>query len=942
MAQAAPSLSNFTAGELSDKMDGRTDIDLYFRGAKQLKNFVTMPQGGVTRRPGTEFVGTIKSQAPRIIPFEFNTEQTYILAFGGSAGGGYYFNVIQDGAVITTTLAETITGISSANPAVITTSAPHNLVSGDRIIISGVVGFDGDFPEINEVIFDVRNAGTVGVSTTFELETDAAIFPKPLNGGSPRTAYTSGGAIKKLVQVDLPTGFTPDKARFAQSADVMFVAHPDVPPFEIARTSNTNWTVTNLDLVRGPLLDAPLDDTSVSVSGANFATHQQEITFDAGTLVGSFAAGNICRGQTSGATMFITSVVGNKIIGYGTSGVFDTGTPEVIEDTVTGGTADITTWVDLGYFFLNTSTDLFSTSDVGRLVKFGYDSYAKLNARITSTLWRATSVANEENRVEVAPFYVADTISFKEGDPSGTGERHNDRILDSASGFVEAGFKEGMRVQIRGSSTGGNNQTDVLLVQVTPGEILFSEAFDFTTQAAGDYIGISGITQPNDGGTYQLGAFSEVTGYPAHVTFFEERLVFANTPTQPQTLFFSVGGDYTNFTAGTDADDALIYTIASKQVNVIRYLESGKSLFVGTSGGEFNVRSTDDAPISPTNTVIKRQARYGSADVQPESVDNKVLFVQRSGRKVRELVYDFNTENYIAPDLTILADHITESGIKELALQREPNNNVWVVLNDGSLACLTYRREENVVAWTRHFITGFKLVDADGAKSVAVIPRGDGELTSVAGGTEDDVYIVAADWNKTTLELYYHILRLKPFEFDSQTENAFFVDRGVERTGSSITTINGLSHLEGKEVQILADGAVQPSKTVTNGQITLDIPADKVIVGLGYESLLQTMRLDAGSAEGSAQGKTKRIRDVTVRLYKTVGMEIGDSETSLDRVPFRDSSMPMSAPVPLFTGDKTVEFKGGFGTDGFIFIKQDQPLPMTITGIFPRIQTFDR
>jgi len=941
MAQAAPSFSSFTSGELSDKMDGRTDMDLYYRGAKQLKNFVVLPQGNATRRPGTEFVGTLNNFVTdriRLIPFEFNTEQTYILAFGGGPGVSYYFNVIQDGAFITETLAANIIGISTANPCVITTSAPHNLVNGDRIKISNVVGFDNGYPEINDVVFKVFDAGTAGVSTTFKIKTDSS--PGDNVSGTGRNSYTSGGTIEKLVQVDLPTGFTPDKGRFTQSADVMFVAHPDVPPFEIARTSNTNWTVTNLDLIRGPLLDAPLDDTSVSVFGSNFATHQQEITFTSPT--GSFAAGNIVRGQTSGATMFITQVVGTTITGYGTTGVFDTGSPETIEDTVSGATATIATWVDLGYFFLSTSTNLFSASDIGRLVKFGYDSYAKINAIITSTLVRATSVANEENRVEVAPFYVADTISFKEGDPSSTGERHNDRLLDSASGFVEAGFKEGMRVEIRGSSTGGNNQTDVLLVQVTPGEILFSEAFDFTTQAAGDYIGISGITQPNNGGTYQLGAFSEVTGYPAHVTFFEERLVFANTATQPQTLFFSVGGDYTNFTAGTDADDALIYTIASKQVNVIRYLESGKSLFVGTSGGEFNVRSTDDAPISPTNTVIKRQARYGSADVQPESVDNKVLFVQRSGRKLRELVYDFNTENYIAPDLTILADHVTESGIKEMALQREPNNNIWAVMNDGSMACLTYRREENVVAWTRHDLSRTLFSQDTGVQSVAVIPRGDGALTSVAGGTEDDVYFVVAHYDLPRFELYYHIVRLRPFEFDSQTENAFFVDKGIEKTGSGLTTIDGLSHLEGYSVQVLADGAVQPNKTVTNGQITLDTAADKVIVGLGYESLLQTMRLDVGSAEGSAQGKTKRIRDVTVRLYKTVGMEIGDLETNLDRVPFRDPGMSMTASIPLFTGDKTVEFKGGFDTDGFIFIKQDQPLPMTVTGIFPRIQTFDR
>ena len=105
---------------------------------------------------------------------------------------------------------------------------------------------------------------------------------------------------------------------------------------------------------------------------------------------------------------------------------------------------------------------------------------------------------------------------------------------------------------------------------------------------------------------------------------------------------------------------------------------------------------------------------------------------------------------------------------------------------------------------------------------------------------------------------------------------------------------------------------------------------------------MKTLRVDVGSQEGTAQGKTKRISDVTIRLYRTVGLLVGSSETELDRVPFRDSSMAMDTAVPLFTGDKDVEFKGGYEHEGQIVVKQNQALPMTVIGIYPRLQTFDQ
>ena len=542
----------------------------------------------------------------------------------------------------------------------------------------------------------------------------------------------------------------------------------------------------------------------------------------------------------------------------------------------------------------------------------------------------ATVQENLDGRTELMPSYTSTTISAHEGDPSATGLEHNDRYQDTAGAFVSEGFKVGMKVVVSGFTDSNNNETTAIIVKVTDDTLLLAPSADLTDEAAGDSVTISGVlTASTD---WALGAFSASTGHPSAVAFYEQRLVFASTTEQPQTLFFSVGGSFEDFGAGIDADDALTYTLGSNQVNIIRYLQAGRVLLVGTSGGEFVVTSSEDAPLSPTNAVVKRQATYGSADIQPVQVANVTLFVQRAKRKLRELVFDLNTDSYQAPDMTILAEHITEGGIKEMSLQQEPDNVVWCVLENGKFVGMTYRREENVIAWHEHLIGGAFGSDAFGhVESVATIP---GDLN------EDDTYLVVKRTIGGATKRYVEYF--SSFDFGSDVEDAFFVDSGLSYSGSSATTISGLDHLEGQSVSILANGATHPDKTVSSGAITLDFAVTKAHIGLNYSSTLQTMRIEAGGTEGTAQGKTKRIHEVVLRLFRTVGVKVGSSETELDRIPFRSSAQAMSAAIPLFTGDKEIEFRGGFDTDGFVVVQQDQPLPLTIIGVFPRLITFDQ
>jgi hypothetical protein len=504
---------------------------------------------------------------------------------------------------------------------------------------------------------------------------------------------------------------------------------------------------------------------------------------------------------------------------------------------------------------------------------------------------------------------------------------------------------------------------------------------------------------------WSLGAFSDTTGHPSCVTFFEQRLVFAATLNNPQTIYFSKSGDYENMDAnigGTVADDdAIVYTIASNQVNAIRFLSPTRTLIIGTAGGEFAVYGGgDNDAITPTNIIIKKQSNYGGANVDAVPVANATLFLQRAKRKIRELAYNFDVDGYVAPDLTILAEHITEGGVTQMAYQEEPLSIIYAVREDGELVALTYQRDQQVVAWHRHIFGGAFGSDKAVCESVAVIPT---DLD------EYEVYVIIKRTINGATKRYVEVLNTFDFtETDNTTFN--FLDSQLNYDGVSSTlngdisnsattvvvadgtnfsssgkiqinneiisytgkstnnltgctrgqnlttaaahtsgatvdqvveTLSGLTHLEGQTVSVLADGATHPTKTVSSGAISLDRTAKKVKVGLSYTSVLQTMRIDAGSQNGTSQGKTKRIYEVTVRLFETVGVEIGPDLNNLERIPFRSSANPMDQGISPFTGDKEVEFRGNYETDGFIFVRQTQPLPLTILSLYPRLVTND-
>jgi hypothetical protein len=405
-------------------------------------------------------------------------------------------------------------------------------------------------------------------------------------------------------------------------------------------------------------------------------------------------------------------------------------------------------------------------------------------------------------------------------------------------------------------------------------------------------------------------------GYPRAVSFYEQRLFFAGTSTYPQTIWGSQTADYENFDQGTGlADESMEYAIATNKVNVIRWLQPSRDLIVGTGGGEFKVGRPQGEPLTPSNVMVTQQTTYGSWTIPPIQIGNAILFAQRARRKLREFSYQFQSDGYIAPDMTLLAEHITAGYLKDMDYQQEPDSIVWACTSTGKLLSMTYERPEDVVAWAEHELGG---TDVE-VESVAVITN----------ATQDQLWVAV----KRTINgsVVRHVEYLDP---------DLNVDSGITGTVSTATTsVSGLSHLEGETVKLVINDAVFPDTTVSSSSISISVPVGwtnvAIQVGLGYTSTLKTMRVEAGSQAGKAQGLKKRWNEVKVRLLDTTGVKING-----DQLPFRTSSTPMSSGIGLFTGDKRVT-NLGWDRDGIIEIKQEQPLPLTVLGIHGTLTVSD-
>lgn len=423
---------------------------------------------------------------------------------------------------------------------------------------------------------------------------------------------------------------------------------------------------------------------------------------------------------------------------------------------------------------------------------------------------------------------------------------------------------------------------------------------------------------------WALGAFSAAEGWPLCVTVWNERLILG----KGNTLYASTVGDFTNFAARDDAglltaDRALQFKLPG--ADEILWIEGDRQLIVGTESAEYAVQAVNNqAAVSATNIIAPRQSSYGSAHVRPLPVGTRILFSQRGGRKLRQMGYDFQADRYTAADMTVRSNHVTRSGLLELAMQAEPEALVWMSRNDGGLLSLTYSEDEAVRGFSRMVLGGGAQVE-----SLATIPAPDGGSDQLWLAT---VRTVAG----TPLRA---IERLAPFREDGDAvADAFFVDCGLSYAGAPVATVSGLDHLAGATVAALVDGATHPPLVVSGGgSVTLanGLTGSKIHVGLPFTARVATMRLDYPAGEGSIQGRLKRVVKLALRLLDSMGVRIGGSTGRFDEIFQRSPATPMDTANPLFTGDKRQGFPDGYNDAGVVIMESREPLPFTVAAIMP-------
>ena len=436
-------------------------------------------------------------------------------------------------------------------------------------------------------------------------------------------------------------------------------------------------------------------------------------------------------------------------------------------------------------------------------------------------------------------------------------------------------------------------------------------------------VTFAATTIPTEWGTSSPVVFTDP---PHKVSFYDRRLVYGGNTAEPQTLWFScVGqGNYDDFTVtggGVVATDSLTFTMASEKHNKIQWMTAGKKLVVGTMGNEWTVSGQGGNAIAYNSIAVERHSARGGQALKPIHVGSSILFLERLGRAINEFIYDYQIDGYQSNDLSVLAPHLTDQhAITRWAYQQTPNSIVWAIRDDGTILGFTFQRQHQIMGWTRHITEGR-------FRDVCCIPNQNYRETDVWFAIERDIAGIGDN------RIYIEVLRNEFMSDDP--EDAWFVDSALayDNPSTPIQTVTGLGHLEGETVSILANGAVHPDRVVSSGQISLDYEATKIVVGLRYDSQLIPLPLELNLRDGTSIGRFQRITNMSVFLYRSMGMWIGKEEDEMEEVPFRLPTHPTGTAVPLFTGIRKVGFPEGYDFDTTIIVEQRQPLPMTVLAI---------
>jgi hypothetical protein len=409
--------------------------------------------------------------------------------------------------------------------------------------------------------------------------------------------------------------------------------------------------------------------------------------------------------------------------------------------------------------------------------------------------------------------------------------------------------------------------------------------------------------------------FSGAGNYPGAVCYFQQRRCFAGTLNAPQNSWMSNSGTESmfNYSLPSLDTDRVAFRVAALKADTIQHLVPMLQLILLTSESEFAVVPGGTNAITPSTVSVNPQSYVGASNVQPTIINTSMLYAAARGGHVREMGYAWTVNGYMTADLSLRAAHLFDNlTLVDQAYSKSPWPIVWFVSSSGDLLGLTYIPEEQLGAWHHH--------DTQGAFE---------SIACVAEGSEDVLYAVV---NRTINGQTVRYVERMATRLFGDLQNAFFVDAGISQSfPNPVTTVSGLTWLEGCTVAVLADGAVQSQKTVSDGAITLDYAASVVQVGLPYTSDLLTLPAVL-QLDGYGQGRMKNINKAWVKVYQSSGILVGPDADHLTEIKQRTTE-PWGSPPALQSAELQVMTTPSWQTGGQVLIRQQNPLPLDVVGL---------
>ena len=716
--------------------------------------------------------------------------------------------------------------------------------------------------------------------------------------------------------------------KFEHSNDVMWITHPAYEPRKLSRTSATTWVLSVVERNEGPFRDQNTDE-SLTIAVKTYTIDAVSTSSDTFTISDD---GDLSAMFTDGTVFNVVDSTGNDAewtvssTSYSSPDFVITVTGDITDATVDGTIEpDIT---KDGVIQLTASGALFnsghapagsaatSVSTTGAFFKI---SQIRQETEVTANLSSVTNSSTISVLKGMKWDYITNgiwwgTVKLQRSYDSGstwenihtTYSQNNDNSqVDGEETFADALY----RVRMTSRTEGTANIKFAVRSALYEGIVRIDS---FSSSILAQATVIKTISSVDSTYRWSEGSWSDYRGWPATVAISpDERLTFAGSIAEPLTIWQSKAGQFTEFLRGDLDADAIIHTlIGSGKQNQINWMVATSALVLGTEGGEHRYGATKlQEPVTPTNVNAKVQSTYGSANVQALVINDAILYVQKGGERLLEMVDTIQKETLVSDELTTFARHIAEGGIVDMAYQRTPAPIVYCVRSDGVLLAMLYNRAQEVFSWCR--------IVTDGSfESVAVLSS-----TTV----EEEVWVIVNRTINGSTVRYLETFAAR--NFGTAKEDAYYVDCGVIYDSTATTEFSGLDHLEGESAAVYGDRTVVPNETVASGAVSIDRSSAVVHIGLPFTATLKPVKID------DAMGLIQRIKTACLRFYRTLGAKVGNGTNTPTEVIFHDTSQVFGAGPTLFTGEKEVPFEGGYEREGSIEITSDTPVPCTVLGM---------